>query len=57
MEYLHQRLGPHAMVSDVREMGKEDTPQYDPYEVKSQNAITFPILDDDPDVTPGWTNM
>ena len=31
MEYLHQRLGPHALVGDLAEMGIEDMLQYDQY--------------------------
>ena len=41
MESLHQRLSPHAMVRDLVELAVEDTPQYYPYEDKSQNARTF----------------
>ena len=49
-ESLHQRLGP-TMVSDLVELGSENTPQYDPHEDKLQNAKTFPILDEVPEVT------
>ena len=47
MELLHQRLGPHPMVSGQVELSVEDTLQYDPYEDKSQNAKTFPVLDEE----------
>ena len=54
MELLHQRLGPHAMLGDLVELGAEDTPQYDPYADDSQNAETFHMLDEEPEVTPKW---
>ena len=38
------------------ELGVEETPQYDPYEDELQNAGTFLILDEEPDVTPKWRN-
>ena len=28
--------------------------KYNPYEDKSQNAVMFPILDKEPEVTPEW---
>ena len=52
MKALHQRLGHHAMVRDLVELGVEDMLQYNPHEDKSQNAKTFPILDKEPEVTP-----
>ena len=54
MELLYQRLGPHAMMGDLVELGAEDTLQFDPYEDESQNAKTFPILDEEPEVTLKW---
>ena len=58
MKLLHQRPYPYAMVSDLKELGVENTSQYDPYEKKSQNEKMFPVLDEEPKVTPGWgTNM
>ena len=42
------------MVSDLVELSEEDTLQYDPYEDKLQNAKTFPILDEEPEVTSEW---
>ena len=30
---LYQKLGPHVKLRDLVELGVEDTPQYDPYEV------------------------
>ena len=54
MESFHQRLSPHAMVSDIKELGVEDTPQYDPYEDELQNTETFPILDEEPEITSRW---
>ena len=41
MELHHQRLGPHAMLSDLIELSVEDTPHYDPYEDELQNAKHF----------------
>ena len=32
MELLHQRLGPHARVGDLADLGTEDMLQYDPHE-------------------------
>ena len=43
MEMLHQRLGPHALVGDLVELGIDDTPQYDPYEDESQNTENSPV--------------
>ena len=54
MEYLHQRLSPHAEVRGLIELGVEDTLQYVPYEDESQNAEMFPILDKEPKVTQQW---
>ena len=51
MESLYQRLGPHAEVRDSVENHVEVTSQYDPYENELQNAKTFPILDEEPEVT------
>ena len=31
--------------------------QYDPYEDKSQNGETFPILDEEPEVTLEWADQ
>ena len=53
MELLHQRLDPCALVGDL-ELDAEDISKYDPYEDESQNAKTFLILDDKPEVTPDW---
>ena len=54
MELLHQRLGPHAMVDDLAELGADDTLQYDLHEDKSQNAETFLTVEEEPEVTPEW---
>ena len=54
MESLHQALGPCTRLSDLVDLGVEETPQYDPYEDKSQNAETFPMLDEEPEITPKW---
>ena len=54
MESLHQKLGPHAGLRDLVELGVQETPQYDPYEDELQDAKTFPIFDEEPDVTPEW---
>ena len=43
MESLHQRLGSHAMVGDLADLGAEDLQQYNPYEDELQNVETFPI--------------
>ena len=53
-ESLCQRLGPHAMMRGLVELGVKDTLQYDPYEKKSQNAKMLPILDEEVEVTPEW---
>ena len=42
MESLHQRLGPHSMVDDQKELSSKDVLQYDPYEDESQNAKCSP---------------
>ena len=52
MESLYQRLGPHFEVGDLVELGVEGMPEYDPYENKLQNAKTFPVLNEEPEVTP-----
>ena len=54
MESLHHRFGPHAERRDLVELGVEDMLLYDPYEYKAQNAETFPMLDEEPEVTPEW---
>ena len=51
METPHQRLGPHAMVTNLVEMCAEDTKHYDLYEDKSQNNETLPILDEESEVS------
>ena len=44
--------------SNLVNLEVEETLQYDPYEYKSQNAETFPMLDEEPEVTQIWvTNM
>ena len=55
-ESLHQRLGHHAMMANLVELGAKDATQYDPYEDKSQNAQTFPIMDEEPEVAPEWVD-
>ena len=50
MELQHERLG--ATVGNQLQLGAEEKFQYDPYENKSQNADTLPILDEEPEVTP-----
>ena len=58
MESLHQRLGPHAMVRDLVELGVEDRPWYDPYKDELQNADMSPILNEEPEATQsGRANM
>ena len=41
IKLLHQRLGPHAIVEDLAELGIWGMPQYDPYEDELQNVETF----------------
>ena len=41
-------------LSNLVDLGVEETPQYDPYEDKLQNAETFPMLDEEQEVTPKW---
>ena len=58
MESLHDVMGLHSMLSNLVNLEVEETLQYDPYEYKSQNAETFPMLDEEPEVTQIWvTNM
>ena len=58
MESLHHKLGTGAELTDLVELGVEETLQYDPYKDELQNAKTFPMLDGELDVTPsGGTNM
>ena len=57
MELLHLKLGPCDRVGDLKELGAEDKQQYDPYEVESQSAETFPILDEEPEITLKWGNQ
>ena len=52
MQLLHQRLGPHTIVGDLADLGKEDMPQYDPYKDESQNVETLTILDEESGVIP-----
>ena len=40
------------MVRDLVELGVEDALQYNPYEEKLQNAKMFPMLDQEPELTP-----
>ena len=54
IESLHQALGPCARLSDLVDLGLEETLQYDPYEDKLQNAEMFLMLDEEPEVTPEW---
>ena len=54
MESLHQALGPCMRLSDLVDLDEEETMQYDPYEDKVQNAETFPMLDEEQEVTPEW---
>ena len=52
MESLHQAMGPHMRLRDLVNLGVEETPQIDPYEIKSQNAETFPVMDEEPRKNP-----
>ena len=40
------------MVGDLADLGAEDMWQYNLYEDESQNVETFPILDEESEVTP-----
>ena len=42
------------MVGDLVELGAEDTVQYDLSEDNSQKGKTFPMLDEEPEVSPEW---
>ena len=56
IESLQQRLGSQVEVGNLIELGVEVMSQYDPYEGKSQNKETFPMLNKEPEVTPElWT--
>ena len=54
MEFLHQKLGPQAMVRDLVELGVKDTPPNNPYEDKSQNAETVLMLYKEPELFSEW---
>ena len=54
MVSLHQVMGPCMILRDLDDLGIEETLQYDPYEDKSHNAETFPMLDEASEVTPKW---
>ena len=54
MESLHQTMDPHTSLRDLANLGVEETPQYNPYKDESQNAETFPMLDEEPEGTPEW---
>ena len=43
-----------ATVNDLAYLGKEDMPKNDPYKDESQNVDTFPISDEEPEVTVEW---
>ena len=52
MESLHHKLGPPTKFRDLIELEVEDMLQYDPYDEESGNAKTFPMLEEEPEVTP-----
>ena len=52
MESLHQKLVPWTMMRYLVELGVEDTLQCNAYEDESQNAKTFPMLDEKSGITP-----
>ena len=54
MKSLHQRLGTQAMMDKLGDLGTEDIPQHDPYEVESQSNNIFHILNKEPEVIQGW---
>ena len=56
MESLHQRLDSHAIMRDLVKLDVKDTLQYDQFENALNNARTFSILDEEPEVTPEWGN-
>ena len=52
MVSLHQKLGLCPELRDLVELGVKDTLQYDPYEDELQNAKAFPMLNEEPEITP-----
>ena len=52
MESLHQSLSLQATVDDLVELDAEDVPQYNSYDIESQNVEMCPSLDEEPEVTP-----
>ena len=54
MESLHQRLGNQAEEDDMADLSADGMTQYNPYEDESQNVDTFPMLDEEPEVTYKW---
>ena len=45
-------MGSHTRLRDLVNLGVEETLQYDPDKDESQNAETFPMLDEEPEMTP-----
>ena len=56
-DVLHQKLSPLAELRDLVELVVEDTPQYDPNVDELQNAKTFLMFEEEPEVTPEWGNL
>ena len=52
MESLYQAIGPCAILVHLVNLSLDDTLLYDPYEDKMQNAKRWPMLDEEPEVTP-----
>ena len=42
MARVHERLGSHVLPKDLEDVGLENTPQYDPFEDKTQKEHFFP---------------
>ena len=54
MVSLHQKLGPHAEMRDLVELGVGGTPQCDSYEYELKYAEMIPMLDEELEVIPNW---
>ena len=52
MKSLHQVMSSCARLRDLVDLNAEETLQYDPYDDELHNAEAFPMLDEEPEVTP-----
>ena len=57
MDSVHQALGPCTRLSNLVDLGVQETPQYVLYEDKLHNAETFPMLAEEPEITPEWRDQ